>query len=788
MTKKRRRPDRASPPAGGGPLARAWARLQARLPARLSAWAAVQARDPLNWVAVAVVLVWGAVALWWRPIGDYGVETDFYGDFVPNARLWFQGHPGLMKGFRGPLYYLVLGTGMQLMDAFVFAKLLAAVCAGVTVRLVGALLRGLFGRTWAVAGVLFLAGNAVFMDAAYRAGTDLVYFALYTATLTVLLRRDGAGVRSWLAAGALAGLAYLTRYNGTSLVLIGLVVAAVAVRPWRRAGLCAIAFAAAWLVVVSPWLGYLWHQTGDPFWNRTYTLIAEDVYGPHAVDANTWQLADRVGFRSLADVARLDPGRFWGDMAGNVVGHVRRDVQLLVQPVWAGLSLLGLILGWRAWRGRRVMAFALAGLLTFLVLVPVFYNQRFMLTLLIWWAAAFGGLVHATVCWLDRRLVRRRVGRQGPADAGGPSPAAVRGVLGVAALAVVVVSAVGLHRARDPGDGPEMPVVLLDLARQARASGWTFDDTTPVCARKPQIGYLLGAPWVMTGLGEDASVLAAKGVHYLLISGIEVYFKPFLARVLQDAARGQAPPGMEQIAFSRLRTRSGELQAAALYAIPAAQPWQRPEPERPRPPSPPPPGLGRIDYLRVKLLRWYLTWAPDEPLLPLLDTISARGREHELVRMTEGDVHLVDRDLDGAARLYTEQLAREPGHPGLLLRLALVHDLQGDQAAYARVMADYLATLPEAAPPDLAALTNTAVKYFQHNEIFSAAPLFAYVLAQVPADSQPELIRLLGYSLLSLRYTERARALLTHYLDLVPGHAEVEAVLKRDARFQDDQE
>ena len=42
--------------------------------------------DPLNLVALAAGLFWGVVALVWRPIGDYGVETDFYGDFVFYAK------------------------------------------------------------------------------------------------------------------------------------------------------------------------------------------------------------------------------------------------------------------------------------------------------------------------------------------------------------------------------------------------------------------------------------------------------------------------------------------------------------------------------------------------------------------------------------------------------------------------------------------------------------------------------------------------------------------------------
>jgi len=53
------------------------------------------AGDPLNGISLAVFLVWVIVGIWFRPIGDFGVETDFYGDFVPFARGEPIGHVGL---------------------------------------------------------------------------------------------------------------------------------------------------------------------------------------------------------------------------------------------------------------------------------------------------------------------------------------------------------------------------------------------------------------------------------------------------------------------------------------------------------------------------------------------------------------------------------------------------------------------------------------------------------------------------------------------------------------------
>ena len=45
-------------------------------------------KDPLNLISLAVAVVWIVVGVGFRPIGDFGVETDFYGNYVPFAREW----------------------------------------------------------------------------------------------------------------------------------------------------------------------------------------------------------------------------------------------------------------------------------------------------------------------------------------------------------------------------------------------------------------------------------------------------------------------------------------------------------------------------------------------------------------------------------------------------------------------------------------------------------------------------------------------------------------------------
>src|SRR5207247_6023880 len=85
---------------------------------------------------------------------------------------------------------------------------------------------------------------------------------------------------------------------------------------------------------------------------------------------------------SYADVVRLDPGRFLGVMAKNVVDHLRRDLSELLPLLWGLLAILGGILLARERPGRRVAGYVCFWALYFLTLVPVFYGARFSLPLL----------------------------------------------------------------------------------------------------------------------------------------------------------------------------------------------------------------------------------------------------------------------------------------------------------------------------------------------------------------------------------------------------------------------
>jgi len=725
-------------------------------------------RDPLNWVAGAGLLVWGWVALFHRPVGDYAVETDFYGDFVPHARRLMQGHLGVLDGFRGPLYYLVLGAlGEVLRNYFLAGKLLSMAVAAVSVRLAGGIVRARWGAPAGVVAAVFLAGNPVFAAHAFRACTDLVFLALFLGSLAAVIREDPERLRYWALGGALAGAAWLTRYTGAILAPAAVVAALLLVRPRRRAAASLALFAAAWAAVTAPWAIHLWRLTGDPLWNLNYQNIAIAAYAADPGLAQQGRFMSAVGFASLSEVVRVEPALVAGALVSALAHHLVDDIRLLVGPAWAAAAVLGWILGFR--RRRFDTALLLAGCFTYLGLVPVFYNPRFMLPLLPFWAAGIGALTWAVVDGegLVARLLR------------GGSPGLRRG-LGVAVLAVVTgFAAAGnlevIRASRNPKSNDSPPVILLGVAEKARVAGRRFDATTPVVARKPHIGYLLGTP-VLPLPATGVAGIRETGARYLLVSGAEVLADPTLLPLYTLAGGADAPPGLTLIARSTVDV-DGQVQAANLFEVQNPASWA-PSPEAdPRAPRSELHGFSRLDTVRGKLVAWYLTWEPDRPLDWLFDRMSAEAQRTPAVLGLRGDAAFHARRPAEADSLYRRALAVAPAAGPLLLRRASLAYLEHREDDYRSLLATYATGEfgSEVVSPDVwFALGNRLQS--QGLSAPAVAPLaWSLELGQDRATG----LKSLGMALLGLGRSDLALTCFRESLSLAPHDVEVRTLVER---------
>jgi hypothetical protein len=498
-----------------------------------------------RWIAYSLILLyaafWASQAFTFHRIGNYGVETDFYWKYGPAAR-------GLTEGKIEIEHYDSKGWGYPAavalvsligFDTFRAGQVVALVSAVLTLWLLFGLHRSLFGPATALAGLAVLAGNAIFATNTYEVGTDMFFLAIALASVALLLRSKAPGWIAILGSGLLGGWAFSTRYNGLFLVpgalalfLLFRIPNGVMRQQWRRAGLWTAGFALGAL----PWLAINAAQTGNPLTNSNYVNVGYAVYGE-----GNWEKffygGDRT-IRSLADVVLLDPGRFAGAMAKNVVEHLRLDLWELLSPPWGILAALGGMLMIVDKPDRRVLAYLVFGAFGFLTMVPVFYGARFSLPLLPFYAAL--------ITW---PLVSGRLGR---ALTGVERAFPLRSF---AFLAIAIPIAVSAYAwTEDPVNPSALragPYDLLPAVGFLKEAG----QGEGLMARKPHAAFLARMRFVPIPDVPNAdslhAVAAREGARFLLVSGAEVRFRP--------AVRPFAEPGASIPGFARVFESPGAL-------------------------------------------------------------------------------------------------------------------------------------------------------------------------------------------------------------------------------------
>ncbi|HEX7078574.1 MAG TPA: glycosyltransferase family 39 protein [Candidatus Eisenbacteria bacterium] len=513
-----------------------------------------------RWIAYAAIALFG---IYWlvqgfsaHGIGNYGVETDFYWKYGPAARDLARGHVDAQyydsKGWGYPAAVALLA--LSGFEPFRAGQVIALLAALVSLLLLYRLHRSLFGPGAALAGVLLVAGNGVFLANTYEVGTDMFFLAVALASVALLLRSKEPGALAVLASGLLGGWAFSTRYNGLFLLPGALALFLVYRVPqgpmgaaWRRAAIWTGGFVAGAL----PWLVINAVHTGNPLTNSNYVNVGYAVYGE-----GNWEKFFYGGGRSVhsfADVVLLDPGRFVVAMVKNVFDHVRRDLFELLSPPWGAAAIGGALLLLKDRPDRRVLGYLTFGALGFLSLVPVFYGARFSLPLLPFYAAL--------VTW---PLVSPTAGR---ALAGLERAFPLRSFVFLLLWVPIAFSAYVWT-----GDSANPEAVRIGPYDLTQAIGFLKQRATPgegLLARKPHAAFLADLRFVpipdVANSDSLHAVAERERARYLLVSGAELSLR---AAIRPFAAPDAAIPGF---------TRIFESPGALVYeVVPIA-----PKPDRP---------------------------------------------------------------------------------------------------------------------------------------------------------------------------------------------------------------
>jgi hypothetical protein len=466
----------------------------------------------LTRLALAVAVLLGvallAMALGPHRVGDYFTETDFYGGYAEGARALQRGHLDPTRyGVVGPGYEMALAlAGSVVRDLFLAAELLSTLAVIAGVLLWFRLLARRADARLAFLTLLFLATNGTLFRYGYSATTDALAFALQALALLLLLAH--ARPRAALLAGGVAALAFLTRYSAAYLLPTGLVALLAGGTLQPRRARAALLFAAGFAATVVPWVLFsLAH--GGSLASQLHHNIAYDVFArARGIPWDDYQKLLQPQFRSLADVIARDPTAVASRELFNVWDHLRLDARdLLGWPV-AGAAGVGMVLAALDGTLRRLWPLWLAGALAFLILVPVFYSERYSLPLL----PVYAALAAAAFASPRFALVVHR----------GPKPW-LKPLL--AALPLALAAQASAHLQARVID--QLPVELLECARTLKTEARAGDR---VIARKPHIAFHGGVeavpfPFTKT-LPELADYARAQRARWLFFSWPEAEMRP----------------------------------------------------------------------------------------------------------------------------------------------------------------------------------------------------------------------------------------------------------------------
>jgi hypothetical protein len=514
-----KRPGRRPAPRGADarPAAPAW-RLDAPAPAR-AAWAPAAAYAVIALFAIALaVMVAGP-----HRVGDVFAETDFYGGYGPGARTLQQGHLDASRyGVVGPVFEMTLALlGFLVRDLFLTAELISLAATTATLWLWWRIVRERAGDLAGLLATLLLAANGQLFRYGYAATTDALAMALQALALALLLtgRPDA---RRHLAAGLVAGLSFLTRYNAVVLlpagVLMLLLGATETPAPGRRGA--AIRFAAAFLAPVTVWVAFSL-LSGARFHVMLHHNIAYEVFArARGIPWDTYERSMESQFPTPWSVFARDPAAVTRQVLSNVFGHLALDARLLAGWPVAVAAAAGLVLGALDGTLARLRGAWIAAALLFLALVPVFHQVRWSLVVLPAWTAL------AAIALASPRLalVAGRVWLK---------PALALLVLALSLRASIAVQ----QRTID-----QLPGEVRTIAREAASR---FEPGERVYARKPHFAWHAGLTPVAFPYADSLPALAEAArrdhVRWIYFSWPEAETRPRLEYLLDTTS---AVPGL----------------------------------------------------------------------------------------------------------------------------------------------------------------------------------------------------------------------------------------------------
>lgn len=480
-----------------------------------------------------------------RDFMTYGTETDFLGGFKPEAERLLRGEP-MHLDYHPPLYSFVLAGAWLTVREWFTAGLAVSVLAGAGLAAASyALFRRVAGPAAGVGAVIGLAASPVFVRYAVLATSDVFFTFLYVAAFLLgVMALETGSRRTWLACGAAAGLAVLTRTNGLAALVLCLAPALAASRP-ARAKLADFGWVALGLALpLAAWAFYGLLSDSRLAPALTYGSFAQNYFaeGHYRYEGSVRRMFE-ARFDGMWDVLLYDPLR--------IVQVYVRDLLILGRRVFGREELLAFPLNHLAVPGLLWLLLARASPALWLVVVGAVahvllinfkaFEARFYLFLVPLMGAAATLLLAALL---------RGVNAAAPAQ---------RAIAGAIALGAIVQAVVFTYPKLHSQDG-----LFADLtAARARLA-----PDPQVLAMRPHAAFYLGGTSLdfpridgLRHLGQLLSAPARRGPVYVYVGDYERETWPFVEQ-LEEGLEWLTPvahgAGSEAWALYELRAEALE--------------------------------------------------------------------------------------------------------------------------------------------------------------------------------------------------------------------------------------
>ncbi len=297
-------------------------------------------------------------------------ETDGIGYMERATAALFQVDPFHGPGYSWAIRLIHFISGLSLFSS---AKLVSIISGTIFIILVYAVFSTTDTHRMAWKVSLLTAISPVILQHSVMVMSDMLAAALMWGVIWLLIKNDPPQFKQFLLAGILAGFAYITRYMFIFMIVVPVIY--IFIKGWNKKILLDIsAFYLGFLFVASPWLVFLWHTKGNPFWNMNYLNIAFKMY--HGGKGwNTFPSVER--FPSMMAVISSSPILFFKVWAETLIKLPLTTFKLI--PV-VGLFLGGI--GFCVWVFHitvRKIVFLIAFIGYGLLVALVWLEPRFLI-------------------------------------------------------------------------------------------------------------------------------------------------------------------------------------------------------------------------------------------------------------------------------------------------------------------------------------------------------------------------------------------------------------------------